>query len=201
MMSLIGRICLTVVILSAVFFTAACSPVLNEAGEAVPAAPLRSEPIPAAPQAAPTATAAPESTATSQPEPAPAEPAVTTDTTTSELQMEIGEPVRGVEPAPPVPAQEPDMPADLSLQAAPGEETPLVAAIKNLAEQTGLPPEQINRVSVEAVEWSDTSLGCPQEGYMYAQVITPGYKIILEAEGVQYEYHTDEGTHVVLCQP
>lgn len=201
MMSLIGRICLTVVILSAVFFTAACSPVLNEAGEAAPAVPLRSEPIPAAPQAAPTATAAPEPTATAQPEPAPAEPAVTTDTTTSELQMEIGEPVRGVEPAPPVPAQEPDMPADLSLQAAPGEETPLVAAIKDLAEQTGLPPEQINRVSVEAVEWSDTSLGCPQEGYMYAQVITPGYKIILEAEGVQYEYHTDEGTHVVLCQP
>lgn len=194
MMSLIGRICLVLVILSAVVLTAACSVVLNEAGEAAPDVPLRSEAIPAEPQAAPSPTAAPQPTPT-------AEPAVTTETTTTELQMEIGEPVRGVEPAPPVSAQEPDMPADLSLQAAPGAETPLEAAINDLAAQTGLPPGQINQVSMEAVEWSDTSLGCPQEGYMYAQVITPGYKIILEAGGVQYEYHTDEGTHVVLCQP
>lgn len=199
MMSLIGRICLMVVILSAVFFTAACSVVLNEAGDAAPAVPLRSEAIPAAPPAE--ATATPEPTPTAEPGLAPAEPDVTTETPTSELQMEIGEPVRGVEPAPPVTAQEPDMPADSSVQSAPAAETPLEAAIKDLAAQTGLPPEQINRVSVEAVEWSDTSLGCPQEGYMYAQVITPGYRIILEAGGVQYEYHTDQGTHVVLCQP
>ena len=53
---------------------------------------------------------------------------------------------------------------------------------------------------MEAVEWSDASLGCPQEGFMYAQVITPGYLIILEAQGEQYEYHTDQTTNVVLCQ-
>ena len=188
MMFLTGRICL-MVSLSAILITAACSPVLNEAGEAAPAAPLRSEPMPAVPAA----TAAPESL------PA-AEPAVTAEAT-AELRMEIGEPVQGVEPASPVPAQEPDMPADLSVQSAPEEEAPLAAAIQNLSDQTGLPPEQVTLVSIEAVEWSDTSLGCPQEGYMYAQVITPGYRIILAAGGDQYEYHTDEGTNLVLCQP
>jgi hypothetical protein len=35
---------------------------------------------------------------------------------------------------------------------------------------------------------------------MYAQVITPGFRVVLEAEGKQYLYHTDQGRFVVLCQ-
>ncbi|MEO6197803.1 MAG: hypothetical protein ABIP58_06805, partial [Dehalococcoidia bacterium] len=46
-------------------------------------------------------------------------------------------------------------------------------------------------VSAEYSDWPDTSLGNPQGEMFYAQVITPGYKIILEAGGSQYEYHTD----------
>lgn len=41
----------------------------------------------------------------------------------------------------------------------------------------------------EAVEWPDTSLGCPKPGMMYAQMITPGYKIVLEAGGHEWNYH------------
>jgi hypothetical protein len=52
---------------------------------------------------------------------------------------------------------------------------------------------------MEEQQWSDTSLGCPQEGFMYAQVITPGYLIVLEAQGQTYEYHTDTQANVVLC--
>jgi len=47
-------------------------------------------------------------------------------------------------------------------------------------------------VSVEGVDWSDSSLGCPKAGMMYAQVITPGYKIVLEAAGRTYEFHTTQ---------
>ncbi len=47
-------------------------------------------------------------------------------------------------------------------------------AREDLARRLGLAPEAIRLVSVEAVEWSDASLGCPQPGMMYAQVITPG---------------------------
>jgi hypothetical protein len=53
---------------------------------------------------------------------------------------------------------------------------------------------------VEAVDWSDTSLGCPEPGMAYAQVITPGYLIVLGAAGQTYEYHTDEHSSVVLCR-
>ena len=65
---------------------------------------------------------------------------------------------------------------------------------------TGLPKSDIKVVSVEAVQWPDTSLGCPQPDMMYAQVVTPGYRIILEAGGQVYEYHS-AGAGVGLCQP
>jgi hypothetical protein len=50
----------------------------------------------------------------------------------------------------------------------------------------------------EAVEWRDSSLGCPMPGMMYAQVITPGYLIVLEADGKEWNYHASE-TRVMWC--
>jgi hypothetical protein len=72
-------------------------------------------------------------------------------------------------------------------------------AREDLAQRLSLAPEAIRLVSVEAVEWSDASLGCPQPGTMYAQVITPGFCVVLEAKRQKYEYHADAGRFVVLC--
>ena len=44
--------------------------------------------------------------------------------------------------------------------------------------------------SVEKVDWNDSSLGAPEEGMVYLQVITPGFKLVLEVEGALYTYHT-----------
>ena len=74
------------------------------------------------------------------------------------------------------------------------------AAIDDLSKRTGIPKSDIKVVSVEAVEWPDASVGCPQPDKMYAQVVTPGYLIILEAGGQTYEYHS-AGAGVGLCQP
>jgi len=57
----------------------------------------------------------------------------------------------------------------------------------------------IRVLSVEVVDWPDASLGCPQPGMVYAQVITPGFRVLLEVENDKYEYHTDRGERVVLC--
>lgn len=117
------------------------------------------------------------------------------------LPTELVEPVSPVSPV--MPTQEalsmPQMSPNVQLP--PGSEQAVSAATADLAQQLELPPEQIQLASIEAREWSDTSLGCPQEGFMYAQVITPGYLILLEAQDQQYEYHTDQGSNVVLCQP
>jgi hypothetical protein len=72
-------------------------------------------------------------------------------------------------------------------------------AVLSLAQRQGVEVDSIELLRVEVQEWPDAAIGCPQEGYDYAQVITPGYRITLEAEGTEYVYHTDQGTFVVLC--
>jgi hypothetical protein len=73
------------------------------------------------------------------------------------------------------------------------------AALNDLAERLSVAKSAIKIVRAEAMQWPDASLGCPQPGMMYAQVITPGYRIVLEANGKHYEYHTGRGARVVLC--
>lgn len=90
------------------------------------------------------------------------------------------------------------------VQPAPGVPDPsariVSLAVADLAALTDKQVEDISVVSATAVIWADSSLGCPQKGVMYMQVLTSGYLVILEADGVQYPYHTDaKGTVVVLC--
>ena len=65
-------------------------------------------------------------------------------------------------------------------------------AMADLARRLDMDADKIEVVSVRAVEWRDGSLGCARGGMMYPQVITPGYLIVLSADGVQYEYHTSD---------
>ena len=113
---------------------------------------------------------------------------------------EIVEPISPVSPISPTEETIMMSPIHKNVEPIKGSEEALTAAIADLVEQTGVSADKITLVSMEAVEWSDASLGCPQEGFMYAQVITPGYLIILETQGQQYKYHTDQTKNVVLCQ-
>ena len=55
--------------------------------------------------------------------------------------------------------------------------------------------------SSEMAQWSDASLGCPQEGMGYAQVITPGHKVVFDLAGTSYAVHTNsDGSHMVVCE-
>lgn len=65
-----------------------------------------------------------------------------------------------------------------------------VAAREVLAERLSVSADMLALVSDHEVQWSDASLGCPQEGMMYAQVITPGHRITFSYEGDHYEVHT-----------
>ncbi|MDE0199133.1 MAG: hypothetical protein OXK78_13120 [Caldilineaceae bacterium] len=74
-------------------------------------------------------------------------------------------------------------------------------ATEDIIQATGAASDAITVVSTEEVEWSDTSLGCPDPDTMYAQVITPGYLIVLESEGNTFNYHTatDPAGPIVQC--
>ena len=54
--------------------------------------------------------------------------------------------------------------------------------------------------SAEAVEWGDTSLGNPQPGMVYAQVVTPGLILVLQdgTSGSTYTYHTGGGRSTLV---
>jgi hypothetical protein len=74
------------------------------------------------------------------------------------------------------------------------------AVLRDAAARLGVPREQLVVERVEEREWPDTSLGCPQPGFLYAQVITPGYLIIVSGAGQRLEYHTNaSGGQLVLC--
>jgi hypothetical protein len=68
-----------------------------------------------------------------------------------------------------------------------------------LAREQGLAEADITIVAIESNEWRDSSLGCPKPGLNYLQVITPGYLVMLEAQGKRYTYHSDTNQRVVRC--
>lgn len=83
-----------------------------------------------------------------------------------------------------------------------GPASPAVeAAIAQAASQSGAAASAVEVSRVEPVDWPDASLGCPQPGGLYAQVITPGWLVVVQAAGTTYEFHADaSGQNVVLCQ-
>lgn len=69
--------------------------------------------------------------------------------------------------------------------------------VKQLADNLGLNIKNIEVVENSLFEFSDSCLSVTMPDVMCAQVITPGRIIVLEADDIQYEYHTDEdGTRI-----
>jgi hypothetical protein len=82
----------------------------------------------------------------------------------------------------------------------PNDTTAVVQSVsEDLAKRLGIDISEITAVETDAVEWFDSALGCPAEGFAYAQVITPGIFIALEASGQPYNYHADLNGNFVLC--
>lgn len=72
-------------------------------------------------------------------------------------------------------------------------------AISDLSNKLNIAKDIIKVVEVEPVEFSDTSLGCPERNNMYAQVITPGFIVNLEVLGEIYTYNAGLN-RVVSCK-
>jgi hypothetical protein len=70
-------------------------------------------------------------------------------------------------------------------------------AISKLAENLDLTPDKIKLISTEAVDWPNACLGIETEGVACAEVITPGFRILLEANGKQVEYRTNQDGTVI----
>jgi hypothetical protein len=142
--------------------------------------------VPAATGVPPTAVPAQPAATAELPTGYPVQPAATTESSTA---------------YPVQPAATPELPTGY-----PAAKTAVVDAVSRqaaakLAATLSVDVSQIQVISAEAKDWPDTSLGCPQPGIAYAQVVTPGYRVVLAYKQTQYEYHADQKGQLVTCQP
>jgi hypothetical protein len=83
----------------------------------------------------------------------------------------------------------------------PGLTSRVALAVADLSERLAVPESEIEVVSAQPVTWPDSSLGCPEPGMQYAQVLTDGALIELESAGTSYSYHMGGSTYVpFLCE-
>ncbi len=74
-----------------------------------------------------------------------------------------------------------------------------VLAIDTLAAKLKIPREQIEVDTVRAMEWRDSSIGCPKPGVAYLDVITPGYKVTLRVGKAIHVVH-EAGNRALVCR-
>ena len=83
------------------------------------------------------------------------------------------------------------------------DQNPAAVARRIVAEHTGTASADITIISVEAVEFSDSSLGCPKPDMAYLQVITPGHKVVAStvADNTRLLDVRLSGRHGFVCEP
>jgi len=71
-------------------------------------------------------------------------------------------------------------------------------AKRDLARELGVSSDNIQLVQSVQREWPDGCLGVKKEGQACTQVITPGYQIVLEADGKEYIFRTNINGSVIV---
>jgi hypothetical protein len=110
--------------------------------------------------------------------------------------------------ASPSQTDEPVSPTQGAVPMSPSLPTPADSGLQNLIDRTkedlagrlALAVDAIEVAELTEVEWSDSSLDCPQPEMSYLPVITPGYRIVLRANDQAYEYHSNRDTYFILCE-
>ncbi len=67
-------------------------------------------------------------------------------------------------------------------------EDAIAMAKADLSKRLSLGPEFIEVIASEECTWGDTSLGFPDPGMSYAQILISGYRVVLRAAGGMFEY-------------
>ncbi|MGD8404384.1 MAG: hypothetical protein PVJ21_12035 [Anaerolineales bacterium] len=79
---------------------------------------------------------------------------------------------------------------------------PVARAKSLLVDKLSINGAKIKFVEAQKVQWPDTCLGVQQPGIMCAFHVVDGFKIVLSANGLTYEIHTNlDGSQVVLVPP
>jgi hypothetical protein len=72
-------------------------------------------------------------------------------------------------------------------------------AVMVAAAELNLAPEAVSVEGIEPVDWPDAGLGCPLTGMVYAQKVTPGFRVTISAAGFEYAVHMDAAGTAIVC--
>jgi hypothetical protein len=70
----------------------------------------------------------------------------------------------------------------------------------DLSARRGVVVSDVKVVASDARTWPDRRLGCVTRRGIEEPVPVPGYRIVLEADGVRETYHTDRWGRIVRCE-
>jgi hypothetical protein len=76
----------------------------------------------------------------------------------------------------------------------------ILAAVDDLLGRVDASRDDIEVVSFESGTWNDGSLGCPEDGMSYTQVLVDGYRIKLMVNGTVFVYAQGGEEPIFYCE-
>jgi len=73
------------------------------------------------------------------------------------------------------------------------------AVVADAAKRFNVAESAVVLSRAEQVTWPDGSLGCPQPGRMYTQMLVEGFRVAAKTTEGELTYHTDRRGNVVSC--
>ena len=73
------------------------------------------------------------------------------------------------------------------------------AVVADAAKRFNVAESAVVLTRAEQVTWPDGSLGCPQPGRMYTQMLVEGFRVAAKTAEGELTYHTDGRGNVVTC--
>ena len=77
------------------------------------------------------------------------------------------------------------------------EQAAIDLAIRAVSETTPVSQDSVSHLRIRAIEWPDSSLGCPEPGAEYLQRVIPGHLVSFNVEQELYTVHVGDNSAVV----
>lgn len=103
----------------------------------------------------------------------------------------------------PTPAQSTSTPAAPTVTPARQEPLPAAveAALAQAASDFGVSRAEVELSNYSEQLWPSTALGCPEPGTSYAQIVVPGYQVVVSIDQTVAIYHTGDGRAIRCLNP
>ena len=72
--------------------------------------------------------------------------------------------------------------------------------LADAASRSGVAVDRLVVVTALSITWSDGSMGCPEPGQVYTQVILEGYRVSIRADTTTYDYRGAGMNGFKLCK-